>query len=162
MSKDDLDLPHGDEFDPDSPAAAMFRLQQRLRGIHPQAAWIVTAYAALELEVDQALRLFLTRPDKLPRLGLEKQLDVLRALTEDAWLDLVLDTIGAYGAIRNAVAHGDDASTISKAIAKLAEKSNRIGMPITSDTNFGSFAMGLAAALQVGVESLPYPKTSAQ
>src|SRR5690348_2364400 len=107
MANDPFELPHGDEFDPDSPAAAMARLRDRLRAIHPQAAVIITGHAALELEVDQVLRRFVTRPDKLPRLSMEHQLGLLRSILDDQWLDHVLDAIGAFGALRNSVAHGD-------------------------------------------------------
>lgn len=152
MTDDPFELPYGDEFDPDSPGAAMARLRDRLRAIHPQAAAIITAHAALELEVDQWLRRFLARPEKLPRLSMEQQLGILRALLNDAWLDLVLDAIGAYGALRNAVAHHDSPNVITKAIERLGAKTYCIGMPIEPDTNLGFLAMNLAAALHVGAE----------
>jgi hypothetical protein len=153
MIDDPFELPHGDDFDPDSPAAAMARLRDRLRDIHPQAAEIITAHAALELEVDQVLKRFLLRPDRLPRLGLEHQLGILRALLDDEWLDFVLDAISAYGAVRNSIAHGDSPSTIVKVIGRLGDRMHKIGMPLAPDTNLGSLAMGLAAALHVGAES---------
>ena len=153
MTDDPFELAHGDEFDPDTPAAAMARLQDRLKAIHPQAAAIITAHAALELEVDQVLRRFLARPSKLPRLGMEHQLGILRSLLDDAWLDSVLDAISAYGAVRNAVAHGDSPSTIANVIRRLGDKTHNIGMPLAPDTNLGSLAMGLVAALHVGAES---------
>jgi hypothetical protein len=104
MTDDPFELPHGDEFEPDTPAAAMARLRDRLRAIHPQAAAIITAHAALELR-------FVARPNKLPRLSIEHQLGVLRALLDNGWLDLVLDAISAYGALRNSIAHGDSQVT---------------------------------------------------
>src|ERR1700751_5850709 len=70
MTDDPFEMPHGDEFEPDTPAAAMARLRDRFRAIHPQAAAIITAHAALELEVDQVLRRFVARPNKLPRLSI--------------------------------------------------------------------------------------------
>jgi hypothetical protein len=132
----------------------MLRLQDRLTTIHPQAAEIITAHAALELEVDQVLRRFVTRPDKLPRLSMGQQLGVLRALLDDAWLDLVLDAIKAYGELRNSVGHGGSPSGIAKMIDRLGKKTHNIGTPLTPDTNLGSLAMGLAAALHVGAEAL--------
>jgi hypothetical protein len=155
MTNDPFELPHGDEFESDAPAAAMARLQDRSRAIHPQAAEIITAHAALELEVEQVLRRFLARPDKLPRLSIEHQLGVLRALLDDAWLDLVLDAISAYGELRNSVAHGDSPSNIAKVIGRLGNKTHNIGISLTPDTNLGTLAMGLAAALHVGAESQP-------
>ena len=155
MTDDPSELPTGDEFEPNTPAAAMRRLQDRFRAIHPQAAEIITAHAALELEVDRVLRRFLTRPNKLPQLSLERQLDVLRALLDDAWLDLVLDAISAYGALRNAIAHGDSPSDLAKKIGRLGNKMQHIGPPLTPDTNLGFLAMGLAGALHVGAESQP-------
>jgi hypothetical protein len=155
MTDDPSELPHGDDFEQDTPAAAMRRLQDRFRAIHPQAAEIITAHAALELEVDRVLRRFLARPDKLPRLSLEHQLGVLRALLDDAWLDLVLDAISAYGALRNSVGHGDSPSDFATMIARLGNKTHNIGTPLTPDTNLGSSAMGLVAALHVGAESQP-------
>ncbi|WP_156390668.1 hypothetical protein [Caulobacter sp. Root487D2Y] len=155
MDDSPYELPHGDEFDPDTPAAAMARLRDRLNAIHPQAAAIITAHTALELEVDQVLKRFLTRPSKLPRLSMDHQLGLLRALVGDPWLDLVLDAIGAYGGLRNSVAHGDSASVIAKALGRLGDKTREIGMPLTPQTNLGSFAMGLAAALHVGSEGQP-------
>lgn len=131
MTDDPFELPHGDEFEPDTPAAAMVRLQDRLRAIHPQAAAIITAHAALELEVDRVLRRFLARPNKLPRLSIEHQLGVLRALLDDAWLDLVLDAISAYGALRNSIAHGNSPSDIAKMIGRLGNKTHNIGTPLT-------------------------------
>ncbi len=122
MADDLFELPHGDDFEPDTPAAAMARLRDRLRAIHPQAAAIITAHASLELEVDQILRRFVARPDKLPRLSIEHQLGVLRALLDEAWLDLVLDAISAYGALRNSVAHGDNPSEIAKIITRTREQ----------------------------------------
>lgn len=82
MRDDPLELPDGDEFDPDSPAAAMARLRDRLRAIHPQVSVIITGHVALELEVDQVLRRFLSRPDKLPRLSMEQRLGLLRAMLD--------------------------------------------------------------------------------
>jgi hypothetical protein len=155
MADDPYELPHGDEFEPDTPAAAMAHLRDRFRDIHPQAAEIISAHAALELEVDQVLRRFLARPNKLPRLSIEHQLGILRALLDDSWLDLVLDAISAYGALRNSVAHGDSRSEIAKMIARLGNKTHNIGTPITPDTHLGSLAMGLAAALHVGAEEHP-------
>ena len=152
MDDDPFELPHGDEFDPDSPAAAMARLRDRLRSIHPQAAVIITGYAALEIEVDQVLQRFVSRPSKLPRLSMEHQLGLLRAMLEDQWLDLVLDAIGAFGAVRNSVAHGDHAEVIDKAIFNLGKKTYEIGLPLEPSTNLGFLAMNLASALHVGTE----------
>jgi hypothetical protein len=104
MTDHPFELPHSDEFEPDTPAAAMVRVRDRFRAIHPQAAEIITGNAALELEVDQVLKRFLVRSNKLPRLSIEHQLGVLRALVDNAWLDLVLDAISAYGALRNSIA----------------------------------------------------------
>jgi hypothetical protein len=155
MTDDPFELPHGDEFEPDTPAAAMVRVRDRFRAIHPQAAEIITGHAALELEVDQVLKRFLVRSNKLPRLSIEHQLGVLRALLDDAWLDLVLDAISAYGVLRNAIAHGDSPSDIAKMIGRLGNKMQHIGPSLTPETNLGSLAMGLAAALHVGAESQP-------
>jgi hypothetical protein len=155
MADDPYELPHGDDFEPGSPAAAMARLQARLRAIHPQASAIITAHAALELEVDQVLRRFLARPDMLPRLSIEHQLGVLRALLDDAWLDLVLHAISAYGALRNSIAHGDSPSDITKMMNRLGNKTRTIGIPLAPETNLGALAMGLAAALHVGAENHP-------
>jgi hypothetical protein len=154
MTDDPFELPDGDEFDPDSPAAAMARLRDRLRAIHPQASVIITGHAALELEVDQVLRRFLSRPDKLPRLSMDHRLGLLRAMLDDQWLDLVLDAIGAFGVVRNSVAHGDRADLIEKAIHKLGTRTYEIGLPLEPDTNLGFLAMNLAAALHVGTEFL--------
>ncbi|WP_206185357.1 hypothetical protein [Sphingosinicella sp. CPCC 101087] len=68
---------------------------------------IITGYAALELEVDQILRRFVSRPSKLPRLGMDHQLSLLGAMLDDPWLGLVLDAIGVFGGVRNSFAHGD-------------------------------------------------------
>lgn len=152
MSDDPFELPYGEEFDPDSPAAAMARLRDRLRAIHPQASVIITGYAALELEVDQVLRRFLTRPDKLPRLSMDHQLGLLRSMLNDQWLDLVLDAIGAFGAVRNGVAHGDSTNLIDSAIQRLGTRTYEIGLPLEPDTNLGFLAMNLASALHVGTE----------
>jgi hypothetical protein len=152
MADDPFELPYGDEFDQDSPAAAMARLRDRLIAIHPQASVIITGQAALELEVDQVLRRFLSRPEKLPRLSMDHRLGLLRAMLDDKWLDLVLDAIGAFGAVRNCVAHGDCTDVIDKAILKLGTKTYEIGLPIEDNTNLGSLAMHLAAALHVGTE----------
>ena len=152
MAEDPFELPYGDEFDPDSPAAAMARLRDRLLAIHPQASVIITGHAALELEVDQVLRRFVSRPDRLPRLSLDHQLGLLRAMLDDQWLDLVLDAIGAFGAVRNSVAHGDRGEVIDKAIKKLGTKTHQIGLPVETDTNLGFLGMNLAAALHVGTE----------
>ena len=48
--------------------------------IHPQVSVIITEHVALELEVDQVLRRFLSRHDKLPRLSMEHRLSLLRAM----------------------------------------------------------------------------------
>ena len=117
---DSAELPNSGEFDPNTPAAAMARLRDRLRAIHPHAAAIITAHAALKLEVDQVLRRFLARPDKLRRLSMEHQLGILRALLDDEWLDLVLEAISAYGAIRARTGEG-------RALAKANAKS--LGRP---------------------------------
>jgi hypothetical protein len=82
-------------------------------------------------------------------------LGILRALLDDSWLDLVLDAISAYGALRNSVAHGDNPSDIAKMITRLGNKTHNIGAPITPDTHLGSLAMGLTAALHVGAEGHP-------
>jgi hypothetical protein len=152
MTDDPFELPYGEEFDPDSPAAAMARLRDRLRAVHPQASVIITGHAALELEVDQVLRRFLSRPDKLPRLSMDHRLGLLRAMLDDQWLDLVIDAIRAFGAVRNTVAHGDRGHVIDKAIHMLGTKTYQIGLPIEADTNLGFLAMNLAAALHVGTE----------
>lgn len=149
---DPFELPFGDEFDPDSPAAAMARLRDRLRSIHPQASFVITGYAALELEVDQVLRRFVSCPEKLPRFGMDHRLGLLRSMLNDDWLDLVLDAVGAYGAVRNGIAHGDGTALIDKAIKKLGNKSAEIGLPLEADTNLGMLAMHLASALHVGTE----------
>ena len=149
MTDDPFELPHGAEFEPDTPTAAGRRVRDRFRAIHPQVTEIVTGHAALELEVDRVLRRFLPRPNKLPRLSIEHQLGVLRALLDDAWLDLVLDAISAYGALRNSVAHGDSPSDIEKIISRLANKMHNIGPPLTPNTNLGTLALGLAVALHV-------------
>lgn len=152
MIDDPFELPFGDEFDPDSPAAAMARLRDRLRSIHPQASVIITGHAALELEVDQVLRRFVSRPDKLPRLSIDHQLGLLRAMLDDDWLDLALDAISAFGAVRNSVAHGDRTEVIDKKILDLAKKTHEIGLPLEADANLGFMAMNLASALHVGTE----------
>lgn len=152
VEDDPFELPHGDEFDPDSPAAAMARLRDRLRSIHPQASVIITGYAALEIEVDQILRRFLSRPVKLPRLTMDHQLGLLRSMLDDEWLDYVLDAIGAFGALRNSVAHGDRSDVIDKAILNLGRKTYHIGLPLEPNTNLGFMAMNLASALHVGTE----------
>lgn len=155
MADNPFYLTHSDESDPNTPTAAMGRLRDRLMAVHPQAAAIITAHAALELEVDQVLKRFLVRPNKLPRLGVNHQLGVLRALLDDGWLDLVLDAISTYGAVRNSIAHGDPSDVIATAIGQLGDKTRNIGMPIGPGTNLGSLAMGLAGALRVGVEGRP-------
>lgn len=152
MTDDPFELPYGDEFDPDSPGAAMARLRERLLAIHPQAAVIITGHAALELEVDQVLRRFLSRPDRLPRLSMDHRLGLLRAMLDDPWLDLVLNAIRAFGAVRNSVAHGDQEDVIDTAIKKLGIATQQIGVPVESDTNLGVLAMSLAAALHMGTE----------
>ncbi|MFA7585401.1 MAG: hypothetical protein WCY11_04275 [Novosphingobium sp.] len=151
MDDDPFEL-HGDEFHPESPMAASARLRDRLRLIHPQASLIVTGYAALELEVDQVLRRFLSRPSKLPRLTMDHRLGLLRAFIVDEWLDLVLDAIGAFGALRNCVAHGDHADVIDQAISKLGAKTYSIGLPLDANTNLGVVAMNLASSLHAGTE----------
>lgn len=160
MADDPYELPYGDEFDPDTPAAAMARLRDRLREIHPQAAPIITGHAALELEVDQALKRLLARPEKLPRLSMAHSLGVLRAVLEDEWLDLVLDAIAAYGDLRNAVAHGNEPGSVEQKISKLGDKTRKVGMEIGPDTNLGALAMGLAGALHVGTESRLFPNAT--
>jgi hypothetical protein len=40
-------------------------------------------------------------------------------------------------------------------ISRLGNKMQHIGPPLTPETNLGSLAMGLAAALHVGAESQP-------
>ena len=152
MTDDPFELPFGDEFDPDSPAAAMARLRDRLDSIHPQAAVSITGYAARELEVDQILRRFVVRPGKLPRLSMDHQLGLLRAMLDDPWLDLALDAIGAFGAVRNSVAHGDPAAVIDKSIRNLGKKSKEIGLPLESYPNLGVLAMHLASSVHVGTE----------
>lgn len=152
MPHDPFELPFGDEFDADSPAAAMARLRDRFHSIHPQASVIVTGYAALELEVDQILRRFVTRPEKLPRLSMDHQLGLLRALLSDPWLDSTLDATSAFGAVRNSVAHGDPSDIIDRGIANLGKKSREIGLPLESYPNLGVLAMHLASALHVGTE----------
>jgi hypothetical protein len=153
MTDDPFEMPDDDEPGQRTPAAAMVRLRDRLMTIHPQASAIITAHAALELEVDHVLRKFLARPEKFPRLSFEHQLGMLRALLNDAWLDLVLDAISAYGAVRNSVAHGDNPSAIAMVIDRPGKKTELIGTPLTPDTNLGTMAMGLAAALHVGTET---------
>jgi hypothetical protein len=155
VTDDPFELPHGDEFEADSPAAALRRVVDRFSAVHPQATAIITGHAALEMEVDQVLRRFLARPNKLPRLSMEHQLGVLRALLADAWLDLVLDAISAYGALRNSVAHGDSPSDIAKMIARLGKKTQKFGTPLTPNTHMGTLALALAAALHVGAENQP-------
>lgn len=152
MTDDPFELPFGDEFDPDSPAAAMARLRDRLHLIHPQASVIITGYAALELEVDQILRRFVARPEKLPRLSMDHQLALLRAMLADPWLDSAFNAIGAFGAIRNSVAHGDATEVINRGILNLGKKSREIGLPLESYPNLGVLAMHLASALHVGTE----------
>jgi hypothetical protein len=51
MSDDPYALPHADEYATDRPATVMARLRDRLKAVHPQASEIITAHAALELEV---------------------------------------------------------------------------------------------------------------
>lgn len=152
MSDDPIELPYGDEFDPDSPYTASARLRDRLRSIHPQASVIITGYAALELAVDQVLRRFLSRPSKLPRMNMDHRIGLLRAFIEDEWLDLALDAISAFGALRNCVAHGDHSDGIDRAISKLGAKTYRIDLPLGTDTNLGVVAMSLASSLHVGTE----------
>ena len=149
---DSFELPFGEEFDPDSPAAAMARLQDRLRAIHPQASVIIAGYAALELEVDQVLKRFFTRPENMPRLSMEHRLCLLRSMLEDDWLDLVIDAVSAFGALRNSVAHGDNADVIKRTLDKLGNKTEKIGIPINKNTNLGSLAMHLASSIHVGTE----------
>lgn len=154
MAEDPFEIPFGDDedFDLDSPAAAMARLRDRLRAIHPQASTIITGYAALELEVDQVLREFVAKPTKLPRLSMEHQLGLLRAMLDDEWLGFALDAISAYGALRNSIAHGDDRETIEKKIRALGAKTYEIGIPLEDYKNLGVVAMHLASALHVGTE----------
>jgi hypothetical protein len=144
-------------FEPpkDTPVRAMERLQNRLEAIHPDAATIITAHAALELEVDKQLKQFFARPDKLPRLSFEHQLGLLRAILDDEWFDKVLDAISLYGALRNSVAHGDSPDTVAKMVTRLGDKTREIDMPLRPDTNLVSLAMGLVAALHVGAEGVP-------
>lgn len=155
MANDPLKLPHGDQISADTPAAAMARIQEGLRAIHPHAAFIITAHAALELEVSQILKRSFARPEKLPRLSMKHRLEILRSLFNDGWFDDVLDAISAYGAVRNAIAHGDSPETVAKAINKLAQKASKIGTTVTPDTHLGTVGMNLAGALHVGVESAP-------
>ncbi len=143
------DIEFHDAVEPGSPHEAMLKIQDRLKSIHPQAGYIVSAHAALELEVDRVLRSYLRRPDKLPRLRLDHQIGVIKSLSANVWLDFVLDAVAAYGDLRNAIAHGDDANSISKKVAYLGKKSAIVGMPVTDKTNLGTLAMGLAAALCV-------------
>lgn len=152
MTDDPFELPFGDEFDPDSPAAAMARLRDRFHSIHPQASVIITGYAALELEVDQILRRFVARPEMLPRLSMDHQLGLLRAMLDDPWLDSALNAIGAFGAVRNSVAHGDPTEVIDRRILNLGKKSREIGLPLESYPNLGVLAMHLASSLHVGTE----------
>jgi hypothetical protein len=86
---------------------------------------------------------------------MEHQVGVLRALLDDAWLDLVLDAISAYGALRNSVAHGDSPSDIAKKFDRLGNKTHNIGPSLTPDTNLGTLAWGLATALYVGAKAQP-------
>jgi hypothetical protein len=51
MTDDPSELPHGDEFEPDTPAAAMRRLQDRFRAIHPQAAEIISTLSLVKLRL---------------------------------------------------------------------------------------------------------------
>jgi len=152
MTDDPFELPFGNEFDPDSPAAAMARLRDRFHLIHPQASLIITGYAALELEVDQIFRRLVARPEKLPRLSMDHQLGLLRAMLDDPWLDSALNAIGAFGAVRNSVAHGDPTEVIDRGILNLGKKSRAIGLPPESYPNLGLLAMHLASSLHVGTE----------
>lgn len=154
MAEDPFEIPFGDDddIDPDSPAAAMARLRDQLRAIHPQASTIITGYAALELEVDQVLRRLVANPAKLPRLSMEHQLGLLRAMLDDEWLGFALDAISTYGALRNSVAHGDSSEVIEKKIRALSAKTHKIGLPLEDYENLGVIAMHMASALHVGTE----------
>lgn len=153
LDEDPYQLPAGEgDFHPEAPVAAMVRLRDQLRSVHPQAAVIITAYAALEHEVDQLLRSLVPHPSKLPRLSLDHQLGVIRSMLNDEWLGFVLDAVSAYGGLRNSIAHKDKPVDISKAISRLGERTEKIGCPIEPSTNFGALAMGMAAALHVGAE----------
>lgn len=153
LDEDPYQLPAGEDgFDPNSPVAAMVRLRDQLRSIHPQAAVIITAHAALEQEVDQLLRSLVPHPSKLPRLSIDHQLGVIRSILNDEWLGFVLDAVAAYGGLRNSIAHKDKPVAIVKAITRLGERTEKIGCPLEPGTNFGALAMGIAAALHVGAE----------
>ena len=83
---------------------------------------------------------------------MDHQLGLLRAMLDDPWLDLALDAIGAFGAVRNSVAHGDPAAVIDKSIRNLGKKSKEIGLPLESYPNLGVLAMHLASSVHVGTE----------
>ena len=152
MTEEPPDLAGEAEPDRGSPVEAMLRLQARLAHIHPQAPMIIASHAALEVEVNEVLRKSVVRPDRLPRMGLAHQLGILKALHDDEWLNLVADAIGAYGAVRNAIAHHDDEESIKKKIHSLFSRCEKVGMPMSDQTNLGTLAVGLAGALNVSVE----------
>ncbi len=88
---------------------------------------------------------------------MDHQLGLLRAMLSDPWLDLTLDAIGAFGAVRNRVAHGDPTDLIDRKIVNLGKKTYEIGLPVEADTNLGFLAMNLASALHVGTDFFDCP-----
>lgn len=154
MTSEPVDLAAESEPERELPIEAMLRLQARLAHVHPQASMIIASHAALEVEVNEALRKSVVRPDRLPRMSLEHQLSILKALHDEEWLDLVADTISAYGAVRNAIAHHDSEESIKKKISNLLSKHERLGMSLPDQTNLGTLAIGLAGALHVGLENM--------
>ena len=73
-------------------------------------------------------------------------------MLDDPWLDLAFDAIGAFGTVRNSVAHGDPVDVIDRAILNLGKKSREVGLPLKSYPNLDVAAMHLASAVHVGTE----------
>jgi hypothetical protein len=131
-------------------AAAMERLQQILREMHPQAAEIVTGQVAIEREIRRILQGRFANPARLPNLKTAHVLALLEASTVDGWALLVLDAASAFTKLRNAVAHADNTPNLSRMITKLLDAMEQIGPKPNPDTvRFGSVALAIIAALHL-------------
>lgn len=128
------------------------RLFEAAESVDQRAALILTIHAALEREMDVALKHLLPRGDRLGnRLGFPQKIDVLAAAwTKDPDVcDRLCAVLVQFNNLRNAIAHGDK-STVRKSYERLIETSKHIGGSDGHDEPLMAIAVNICAVLGEG------------
>ena len=99
----------------------LLRLKAALDGMDPRTAEILALHAAIERELDSALKRALPKANRLYGLGFGHKISVWAAAQshDDTVLDQVTGVLLRFNELRNSVAHGDNRQKIDAAVGRL-------------------------------------------